>query len=93
LSFRGSPVAYTVAGTLAVDLDLPVNKDTLLRVHSSTKPITGVATLLLIEDGRLTLDQPVSEVFPELGKMQVSIDPAKGLGPIHAEWTPARVAP
>jgi CubicO group peptidase (beta-lactamase class C family) len=41
--------------------------------------VTGVATLLLMEDGRLTLDQPVSDVFPELGTMQVAIDPAKSL--------------
>jgi CubicO group peptidase (beta-lactamase class C family) len=79
LSFGGSPVAYPIAGTLAFDVAVPVNKDTLFRIYSITKPVTGVATMLLVEDGRLTLDQPVSEVFPELGKMQVAIDPAKGL--------------
>lgn len=79
LSYRGSPVVFPVAGRLAFDSDVAVNKDTLFRVHSMTKPVTGVATLLLIEDGRLALDQPVSDVFPELGRMQVALDPAKGL--------------
>lgn len=42
-------------------------------------PVAGVAAMLLVEDGRLALDQPVAEVFPALGKMRVAIDPAKGL--------------
>ncbi len=79
LSFGGSPIAFPSAGTLAFDSKIAIDKDSLFRIYSITKPVTGVAAMLLIEDGRLTLDQPVAAVFPTLAKMNVAINPAKGL--------------
>ena len=79
LSFGGAPVSYVNAGTLAFDSNAAVDENSLYRVFSMTKPVTGTAAALLIEDGKLSLDQPVSDFFPAFAKTQVAIDPAKGL--------------
>jgi CubicO group peptidase (beta-lactamase class C family) len=53
-------------GTLAVGGTSPMRHDTIFRITSMTKPITAVATMMLIEDGLLHLDEPVTELLPEL---------------------------
>jgi CubicO group peptidase (beta-lactamase class C family) len=45
--------------------------DSLYRIYSMTKPITGMAAMLLVDDGVLKLDQPVAEILPKFEKMQV----------------------
>jgi CubicO group peptidase (beta-lactamase class C family) len=56
-----------------------MNRDTLFRIYSMTKPVTGAAAALLIEDGKLSLDQPVTDFIPEFARLKVAIDPATGL--------------
>jgi CubicO group peptidase (beta-lactamase class C family) len=79
LTVGGAPLAYVNAGTLALDSSVAANEDTLWRIYSMTKPVTGTAAALLIEDGKLALDQPVADFFPAFANIQVAIDPAKGL--------------
>ncbi len=79
LSFGDAPVSYINAGTLAFDSNAAVDENSLYRVFSMTKPVTGTAAALLMQDGKLSLDQPVSDFFPAFAKTQVAIDPAKGL--------------
>jgi CubicO group peptidase (beta-lactamase class C family) len=55
------------------------NADSLWRVYSMTKPITGMAAMMLIEDGKLRLDQPIGELIPAFKQMRVLTDPAKSL--------------
>src|ERR1700694_1938352 len=45
--------------------------DTFFRIPSMTKPILGAATMLLVDDGRLALDEPVSRLLPELAARRV----------------------
>ncbi len=71
--------AFLQAGTLDYGSPVAMNRDTLFRIYSMTKPITGAATALLIEDGRLALDQPVTDFVPEFARLTVAIDPATGL--------------
>jgi CubicO group peptidase (beta-lactamase class C family) len=61
----------TAAGTR------PVNKDSLFRVYSMTKPVVSVAAMTLVEDGLLSLDDPVSDYIPTFANLQV-IDPETG---------------
>lgn len=49
----------------------PVDGDSLFRIYSMTKPITGMATMILIDEGRLQLDQPVADILPRFAQMQV----------------------
>jgi CubicO group peptidase (beta-lactamase class C family) len=49
----------------------PVNKDTLFRIYSMTKPIISVATLSMVEDGLIALNDPVSKYIPEFDNLRV----------------------
>ena len=79
LTTAGRPLAYVNAGTLALDSSVAASEDTLWRIYSMTKPITGAAAMLLIEEGKLKLDQPVSDFFPAFAKVGVAVDPATSL--------------
>lgn len=56
-----------------------VDVDTLWRVYSMTKPITGMAAMMLVEDGKLKLDQPISDFIPAFKTMKVLTDPDNSL--------------
>jgi CubicO group peptidase (beta-lactamase class C family) len=58
-------------GTTAAGGDDPMRHDTIFRISSMTKPITAVATMILIEECRLRLDEPVDRLLPELADRQV----------------------
>jgi CubicO group peptidase (beta-lactamase class C family) len=62
---RGSIVYQHTVGTLDAQTGAPLKDDSLLRIYSMTKPITSVAAMILVEEGRLHLDEPVSRFFPE----------------------------
>ncbi len=57
----------------------PMARDTLFRIMSMTKPVTSVAILMLVEEGKLKLDDPVTKWLPELADMRVMKDPAGSL--------------
>src|ERR1700722_18451374 len=56
-----------------------MRRDTLFRIASMTKPVTSVAAMMLVEDGRIALDDPVSHWLPELAHAKVLSDPAGSL--------------
>jgi CubicO group peptidase (beta-lactamase class C family) len=58
-------------GTMAFDSDVPMRRDTIFRLASTTKPITAAAAMILVEGCRLRLDDPVDEWLPELRNRRV----------------------
>jgi CubicO group peptidase (beta-lactamase class C family) len=58
-------------GTMAVGGTVPMGRDTVFRISSMTKPITAVATMILVEECRLRLDEPVDRLLPELADRRV----------------------
>jgi CubicO group peptidase (beta-lactamase class C family) len=64
-----------MGGTLDLDSPVPVNEDTLWRLASMTKPIAGMAAMLLVSEGKLRLDQPVADFIPGFADMRVISDP------------------
>jgi CubicO group peptidase (beta-lactamase class C family) len=77
-----APTTFLAAGKLAYDGDAAktaADADTLWRVYSMTKPITAMAAMILIEEGKLKLDQPISDFFPGFAHMNVLVDPDKDL--------------
>ena len=68
---RGGQVHVTSAGHKAIGDAAPIGRDAIFRIASLTKPITGVAAMLLIEDGAMTLSDPVERWLPELGERRV----------------------
>lgn len=58
-------------GTTSFDSSVPMRRDTPFRIASMTKPILAAATMMLVADGRLALDEPVDRLLPELSNRQV----------------------
>ncbi|AKZ59355.1 hypothetical protein SAM23877_6310 [Streptomyces ambofaciens ATCC 23877] len=72
---RGGRVAHlTVHGRRDVAAGLPVTADTLWRIYSMTKPVTSVAALMLVEEGRLSLDDPVARYLPAFAEPRVYVE-------------------
>jgi CubicO group peptidase (beta-lactamase class C family) len=70
VSHRGREHVETI-GTMAFDDDTPMRRDTIFRLASMSKPVTAVAAMILVEECRLRLDDPVDEWLPELTDRQV----------------------
>lgn len=67
---RGGEAHLFPAGVMALG-GPPVRRDTIFRLASMTKPITTVAAMMLIEEGKLRLDEPVERLAPELADRRV----------------------
>lgn len=72
---RRGETYVTAHGTTAVGGTEPMRRDTIFRIASLTKPVTAVAALILIEECRLSLDDAVDELLPELADRRVLVDP------------------
>jgi len=64
-------------GTQGPDDTTPVNTDTIWRIYSMTKPVISVATMMLVEEGLISLDDPVSKFIPAFSNLTV-IDEQSG---------------
>jgi CubicO group peptidase (beta-lactamase class C family) len=71
----GQPIRGIAIGRRDVGRDLPVTRDTIFRIASLTKPITSVAALTMLDEGRFALDDPITRVAPELGNLRVLEEP------------------
>ena len=68
---RHGEVHVDLIGTQAFGENSPMRRDTIFRISSMTKPIIAVATLILVEECKLRLDEPVDTLLPELAERQV----------------------
>ncbi len=68
---RGEVVFDEVIGSMDLEADRPLQKDTLFRMYSQTKPVACAALLMLFEEGRFLLDDPVARYIPAFGKVKV----------------------
>ena len=69
------PTMFVSAGKIATDANAaPAGPDSLWRVYSMTKPITAMAAMILIEDGKMKLDEPVSDFLPAFKTMRVQLN-------------------
>ena len=78
VAYRGKTVFENALGYADIENRVPMGPDTVLRLASMTKPITGVAVMQLAEQGQLSLDDPVSAYIPGFEKMQVAVLDAEG---------------
>jgi CubicO group peptidase (beta-lactamase class C family) len=67
----------------------PMTKDGIFRIYSMTKPITSLAVMMLVEDGKIALSDPVSRYLPQLGGLKVGVEKPGASGPT-LELEPAR---
>jgi CubicO group peptidase (beta-lactamase class C family) len=68
---KGQVAAFNTHGVQSFESGVPITQDTLFRIYSMTKPITGVALLQRYEKGLWTLDDPITKFVPELANLKV----------------------
>ena len=81
LARRGQVAWFETFGRLDPENAAPMPKDAIFRSYSMTKPITSVAIMMLVEEGKIVLTDPVSKFLPQLAKLSVAVeklDPATG---------------
>ena len=71
LTRHGKIVDVTVHGKKDIRSADPMQRDSIFRIASMTKPVTGVAMMMLFEEGKWRLDDPVSRYIPEFAKLKV----------------------
>jgi CubicO group peptidase (beta-lactamase class C family) len=76
LMARGGRVEVQAAGSADADGTSPMARDSIFRIASITKPITAAAVMMLVEDGRIALEDPVRRWLPELASPAVVRRPA-----------------
>ena len=75
-----APTSFISAGSIALEPTAPkADADSLWRIYSMTKPVTGMAAMMLVEDGKLKLDQPIGDLIPAFRDMKVLTDPTGSL--------------
>lgn len=71
---HGRPIYLRSFGVRNIATKKPMTPDTLFALHSMTKPITSVAAMMLVDDGKLSLDDPVSNYIPEFAAVKVGVE-------------------
>jgi CubicO group peptidase (beta-lactamase class C family) len=71
---HGQPVYFESFGVRDTATRLPMTPDTIFRLYSMSKPITSTAVMMLVEDGRLALDDPVSKYIPAFAEVKVGVE-------------------
>lgn len=79
LGWGTAGAGYITRGKEAFNDPDNAGENSLFRAYSQTKPVTGMAAMMLIDDRKLKLDQPIADFIPEFARMQVAIDPKVSL--------------
>lgn len=87
---QGKVAWFDAVGRLDAATGTPMPKDGVFRIYSMTKPITTVAAMMLVEDGRLKLDDPIATWLPEYATMTVGVEKPGADGKPVLETVPAR---
>jgi CubicO group peptidase (beta-lactamase class C family) len=75
---RGKVIEFEAIGKRDIAANLPMQKDSIFRIYSMTKPITGVAMMMLFEEGKWQLNDPVAKYIPEFADLKVYGTDANG---------------
>ncbi len=92
LMARGDRVEVAAAGSADVDGTTPMARNSIFRIASITKPITAAAVMMLLEDGRIALEDPVRQWLPELASPAVVRTPASPVDDVVPAVRPITVA-
>jgi CubicO group peptidase (beta-lactamase class C family) len=71
---HGQPVYFESFGVRDIATGLPMTPDTIFRLYSMSKPITSVAAMMLVEDGKLALNDPVAKYIPAFANVKVGAE-------------------
>jgi CubicO group peptidase (beta-lactamase class C family) len=87
---RGDRTEAAAVGSVSVG-GVPMARDSIFRIASITKPITAASVMMLVEDGRIALDDPVDRWLPELAKPAVVRTPASAVDDVVPATRPITV--
>jgi CubicO group peptidase (beta-lactamase class C family) len=87
---HGKPVYERYFGVRDIVSGKPMTPDTIFRIFSMTKPITSVAAMMLIDEGKLHLDDPVSKYIPSFANMKVGVERDAAGGGKELELVPLK---
>ncbi len=77
---HGRPVLLEDFGVLDVESKTPMTSDAIFRLYSMSKPITSVAAMMLVDDGKISLDDPLSKYIPAFANVRVAIETSEAAG-------------
>lgn len=77
---KGHIAHYEAQGLMDIETKTPIRKDALFRMASSTKPVASVAIMMLMEEGKIRLSDPVSKFIPEFKNQQVAVAKTSATG-------------
>src|SRR5687767_1253761 len=86
---NGRIAHFEAQGQMDLESKKPMQKDAIFRIMSMTKPVVGVSVMMLVEEGRIRLTDPVSRFIPELQNLKVTVLNPEGV----AQPTNAIAAP
>jgi CubicO group peptidase (beta-lactamase class C family) len=87
---HGEPVYFKCFGQRDVEKGTPMTADTIFPLHSVTKTITSVAAMMLIDRGKIALDDPVSKYIPSFAGLKVGVERKDGAGRSVLDLVPPR---
>ena len=87
---QGKIALFESVGVLDPKSKAPMTKDAIFRIYSMSKPITSVAIMTLVEDGKIALGDPVAKYIPQIAEMQVGIEKPGADGKPTLELVPPR---
>lgn len=85
---HGQPVLLEEFGVLDVRSHRPVTKDAIFRIYSMSKPVTSVAAMMLVDDGKLSLDDPLSKYIPAFADAKVAVEKRDANGQVTLATEP-----
>src|SRR6266404_6227961 len=78
IQHHGQPVFFKCFGKRDVEKGTPMTADAIFPIHSVTKTITSVAAMMLVDRGKIALDDPVSKYIPSFAGMKVGVERKAG---------------
>ncbi len=77
---QGKLALFESVGTLDPGTKAPMTKDAIFRIYSMSKPITSVAIMMLVEEGKLALGDPVAKYLPQFSEVKLGVEKPGGDG-------------
>jgi CubicO group peptidase (beta-lactamase class C family) len=87
---RGKVAYFESYGVQNPNTKKPMSRDAIFRIYSMTKPVTSVAAMMLVEEGKIRLSDPISLYLPELANLQVATNAASVKEPSEVQTRPAK---
>ena len=87
---KGETAYFKSFGVRDPGTKAPMTPDTIFRIYSMSKPITTVAAMMLVEEGKLQLDDPLSKYIPAFANVKVGVEVKGEDGNMHLDLAPAK---